>query len=79
MPASVSRGRNGLRYAIESGAVRHHKADVEGMVIVEGDGVSLTLTTGAEIHVDRVLLATGFSKKPPGIPATAAISAISVA
>ena len=57
--------RNGLKYAIESGAVIHHKADVERMVIVE-DGVALTLTTGAEIHVDRVLLATGFSKKPPG-------------
>jgi thioredoxin reductase len=64
MPASVSRGRNGLRYAIESGAVLHHKADVERMVL-DGDGVALKLTTG-EIHVDRVLLATGFSKRPPG-------------
>ena len=65
MPASVSRGRNGLRYAIEKGAVRHHKADVEGMTLVE-DGVSLTLTTGAKLRVDRVLLATGFSTRPPG-------------
>ena len=44
----MSRGRNGLRYAIESGAVRHHKADVERMVL-DGDGVALTLTTGALI------------------------------
>ena len=64
MPASVSRGKNGLKYAIEKGAIIHHKADVESMSLVE-DCVALTLTTG-EIHVDRVLLATGFSKKPPG-------------
>ena len=65
MPASVSRGRNGLKYAIEKGAIIHHKADVESMSLVE-DCVALTLTTGAPICVDRVLLATGFSKKPPG-------------
>lgn len=65
MPASVSRGKHGLRYAIASGAVQHHKAGVERMTMADC-GVALALTTGASIEVDRVLLATGFSRRPPG-------------
>uniref|UniRef100_A0A7S4K8P4 L-ornithine N(5)-monooxygenase [NAD(P)H] n=1 Tax=Odontella aurita TaxID=265563 RepID=A0A7S4K8P4_9STRA len=63
--ASVSRGKGGLRYAIRDERIHWHKAEVSGMT-EDDDGVVLSLSSGEEVRVSRVLLATGFGKRPPG-------------
>lgn len=65
VPASVSRGRGGLKYAIAEGRVAWHAADVEAMSD-DGGRVRLALSTGDAVVVDRVVLATGFGAEMPG-------------
>ena len=67
VPAAASRGRRGLKYAIASGDVRWHEADVAALRDAP-DGVVLELTTGAAVAADRVVLATGFGAGPPARP-----------
>ena len=64
--ASVSRGKNGLRYAIQSERIRWHKGDINDMNEEEDGQLSLSLTSGKHVMVDEVILATGFGKRPPG-------------
>ncbi|KAH8091253.1 tRNA-Phe hydroxylase [Aureococcus anophagefferens] len=65
VPAAASRGRRGLKYAIASGDVRWHEADVAALRDAAG-GVVLELTTPPP--AERVVLATGFGAGPPARP-----------
>ena len=66
--AAVHRGKDGLRYAIEQGRVHWHEGAVQS-VSFDDDGddmLRLYLSTGDEVVVEEVILATGFSRDPPG-------------
>lgn len=78
---TVNRGTNGLRYAIENGDIRWHQAEIldKRQITIESnqtDGnithydnehrMELSLSSGEKIQTDKILLATGFGKKPPG-------------
>ena len=78
---AVNRGINGLRYAIENGDIRWHQAEIldkklmalesnhtNGNIAhyVKNHRIELSLSSGGKIETDKILLATGFGKKPPG-------------
>lgn len=65
--AAVGRGRDGLRYAIQSERIRWHQASINGVSESEEDGqLFLSLSSGEEVVVDEIILATGFERSPPG-------------
>ena len=66
LPAAVSRGTGGLRYAIRNERLRWHRAEVEAATERDDGTVALSLSTGDDVAVDHVVLATGFAKGLPG-------------
>jgi len=78
IPTYMTRARGGLEDAIREGKIRWHVADVataeehndndsndNGNDPVK-NGFRLELTSGDSISVDRIVLATGLGKRPPG-------------
>ena len=63
---SVSRGKGGLRYAIEGGRIHWHEGDVHSVSEVERSGqLAISTCAGETIVADEIILATGFGKYPP--------------
>mmetsp|Transcript_51090 Transcript_51090/g.74731 ORF Transcript_51090/g.74731 Transcript_51090/m.74731 type:complete len:497 (-) Transcript_51090:38-1528(-) len=62
---AVSRGANGLRYAVEQGYIQWHQAEITETERC-GNCMKLSLSSGKTIQVNEILLATGFGKKLPG-------------
>lgn len=54
-----------LKQATEAGTIVRHEASVDELVAGSG-GLRLVLSSGQEMDVERVLLATGFSPQRPG-------------
>lgn len=68
--ASVSRGKDGLRYAMGEDRIRWHKEVVQSVTQEEGGSGKITvwMPSGDSITVDQIILATGFGKDPPARP-----------
>ena len=62
VPPDVLRG---LRRAIQKGSLSWYQGEVES-VDGQGDELTLQISTGDTVQVQRILLATGFSTKRPG-------------
>jgi len=62
VPPDVQRA---LRRAIKKGSLQWHEGEVESLK-TGAEGCQMRLTTGTELDVTRVLLATGFASPRPG-------------
>ena len=63
--AAVSQG---LQYAIRNKQTQWHQAKVSNLSqSTANEACSLHLSSGTSIEVDRILLATGFGKRPPSL------------
>ena len=69
IPGTVTAAVNrGLQYAIRNKQIQWHQAEVSSLSqSTANEACSLHLSSGTSIEVDRILLATGFGKRPPSL------------